>query len=553
MSQDYDVVVIGSGFGGSASACRLAQAGFKVLILERGRRWKPEDYPREPGDGWVWNVNQPHRHNGWIDLRFFGDMSVAQGAGVGGGSLIYANVFIEAKPESFQSGWPSEISYAELKPYYDAAGRMLNVQTIPENQLPERFRIMREGAEMLGFADKHHKVELAVSFDPDWTYAQHDPFNNDKSKFWVNAHGQEQGTCVHCANCDIGCQVKAKNTLDLNYLAVAESHGAEIRPLHQVSHIDKSEAAYRIHYFRLQDGKKIRGQVQGKRVILAAGSLGSTEILLRSRDEFSTLPDISRKLGYGWCGNGDFVTPAFHDERVVSPTQGPTISSAIDLLQGQYQGQKLFIEDGGIPDLLGNYMEERMKSPWYRWFAARKIPFLNALGEHIRARNPVSKVMIWFGQAVDVPDGRMYLGRYWYAPWKRRLKMHWDYRRSEKVYNAMQSLHKRLAHETKGKPMDIPSWRVFKNIITPHPLGGCNMAANEHDGVVDHKCEVFNYPGLYVMDGSVIPRALGLNPSRTITAIAERAASIIVQSERQEQVEGLGEKVPNTADVLAEV
>ena len=116
--------------GGAIAGCRLAQKGLKVLILERGRRWKPEDYPRKPSDAWVYDESNPHKKNGWMDLRFFDDMIVAQGAGVGGGSLIYANVSVEAKPELFNQGWPLEITYAELKPYYETVGKMLNVQKI---------------------------------------------------------------------------------------------------------------------------------------------------------------------------------------------------------------------------------------------------------------------------------------------------------------------------------------------------------------------------------------------------------------------------------------
>lgn len=530
MNEQYDVIIVGSGFGGAASACRLSEAGKKVLILERGHRWDPKDYPREIGDKWTWDVDEPENQNGWIDIRLFGDMTVAQCAGVGGGSLIYANVFIEAKPEIFDQGWPTEITYDALKPYYDVAGKMLNVQTIPDNQLPERFRVMRDGAESLGYGTRHHKLELAVTFNPEWTYEQDDPFNDKKSVTWVNDQGQEQGTCVHCGNCDIGCQVSAKNTLDLNYLAQAETHGAEIRPLHVVSHIEQSSDGYIVHFDQLDDGKKIPGTLHAKKVILAAGSLGSTELLLRSRDEYKSLPKVSRKLGLGWCANGDFATPAIHhDGREVSPTQGPTITSSIDLLDGKYEGQNLFIEDGGIPDILGNYLEEKLKNPLVKFFGFRRFPFLKAFVKDLRNRNPFSSTMIWFGQAQDVPSGRMYLGRTWYAPWKRRLKMSWDYRPSEKVYSAMESLHRKLAEVTNATPFVTPTWTVLKNIVTPHPLGGCIMANTINEGVVDHKCEVFNYPGLYVMDGSVIPRALGLNPSRTITAVSERAARIMIK------------------------
>src|SRR6187402_3864334 len=134
MGIEFDAIVVGSGFGGAACACRLAEAGKKVLLLERGRRWDPKAYPRELSDDWIWNSCSPEKHNGWIDLRYFGDMTVAQGAGLGGGSLIYANVSIEAKPETFAEGWPKEITYQELKPYYDIAGKMMGVQTIPDNQ-----------------------------------------------------------------------------------------------------------------------------------------------------------------------------------------------------------------------------------------------------------------------------------------------------------------------------------------------------------------------------------------------------------------------------------
>ncbi len=197
MPDSFDVIVIGSGFGGAVTACRLAEKGLKVVVLERGRRWEPEDYPREPGDAWVWDQDEPHRQNGWLDLRFLDDMIVAQGAGVGGGSLIYANVVVEPKPELFNQGWPSEITYDELKPYYDRVGAMLNIQTIPDNQLTERYKLMKEAAGELGYGDRFRPLPLAVTFDPQWSYRIDDPFNEKHSRKWTNAQGQEQGTWVH--------------------------------------------------------------------------------------------------------------------------------------------------------------------------------------------------------------------------------------------------------------------------------------------------------------------------------------------------------------------
>ena len=536
-SFDHDVIVIGSGFGGAVSACRLAEAGMKVLVLERGRRWSPDTYPRDPGDAWLWNQDQPEHFNGWADLRTFSDMWVAAGAGVGGGSLIYANVSVDAKPEVFDKKWPTGVDHATLKPYYDRVGLMLGLSPIPDNQLTARYWLMKEGAEKLGWGDRFHKVPLAVSFDPGFDPERAPARADSHSRPWTNQHGVQQGTCVHCGNCDIGCQVKAKNTLDLNYLAVAERHGAEIRPLHLVVMVEPLGAAestssggaaggYRVHFDRLESGERHRGSATAARVILAAGSIGSTELLLRSRDEFRMLPRLSARLGKGWAFNGDFVTPTFYKGRKVSPSHGPTISSAIDLLDGVYKNQALFIEDGGMPNLAADFIAQRLK----RLPGGRLGKLWKELGRHADVQDPLDGLMPWFGQAVDAADGELYLGRLWYMPWRRTLKMHWDYQASEATVNAMVEVHEQLSAATGGTPFVPPTWTVAKNLITPHPLGGCNMADSANDGVVDGYGQVFNYPGLHVMDGATLPRAIGLNPSKTIAALAERGAERIVKT-----------------------
>jgi len=255
----YDVIVIGSGFGGSVAACRLAEKGMKVLVLERGRRWDPKDYPREPGDAWFYDVDAPHRKHGWIDFRIFPDMAVAQGAGVGGGSLIYANIVVKAPKHIFTQGWPEEITFAELDPHYDEVGRMMALHELPDNQLTERFRLMKEGAEALDYGDRFHKLPLAVTFDKDYHFGLEDRFDEKHAKPFVNAQGQPQRTCIHLGNCDIGCDVKAKNTLDLNYIAQAETHGAEVRPLHVVRTIAPHEGGYRVHFDRIAGGRIVPG------------------------------------------------------------------------------------------------------------------------------------------------------------------------------------------------------------------------------------------------------------------------------------------------------
>ncbi len=529
MANSYDVVVIGSGFGGAVTACRLAQAGRRVLILERGREWKREDYPRAPGDAWIWDNDNPESKDGWIDLRYFGDMTVVQGAAVGGGSLIYANIFVEAEPFVFEEGWPAEITYEALKPYYETAGRMLGVQELPDNQLTERFKLMRDGAEALGHGHRFRKLPLAVTFDPEWHYGLDDPHDNRHSRSWTNPQGQQQGTCVHCGNCDIGCQVGAKNTLDLNYLAAARAAGAEICASHIVRTLRPLDGGgYRVDFQRIEDGRLVGGAVTADRVVLAAGSLGSTELLLRCRDDHRTLASLSGRLGYGWCSNGDFLTPAVYPARRVSPTRGPTITSAIDFLDGSQNGNRFFVEDGGFPDVVGNSLEEAAETMSKAGGRLGKL-FASAALLASGKSDPLDCVMPWFGQAVDMTDGRMYLGRPWWNPFaKKTLRLDWDVERSEPVISAMVEMHKQLSGATGGTPVEPLYWRWFRDLITPHPLGGCAMADDPAHGVVDGKGRVFGHPGLYVADGAIFPRAVGLNPSRTIAALAEHIAAAMV-------------------------
>ena len=182
-------------------------------------------------------------------------MTVAQAAGVGGGSLAYSSVALEAHPSLFAKGWPAEITYGELKPSYDRVAAMMNLQTVPDNQLTQRFKLAREAADALGHGDRVSKAGLAVSFSPDWSYELDDPFNHRHSKQFTNAHGQQQGTCIHLGNCDIGCDVRAKNTLDVNYIPRAEQRGAEVRPLHLVRAIEHTDAGYRVVFDRIHEGR----------------------------------------------------------------------------------------------------------------------------------------------------------------------------------------------------------------------------------------------------------------------------------------------------------
>jgi len=555
----FDAIVVGSGFGGAVTACRFAERGQRVLVLERGRWWQPSDYPRSPGDDWIWNQAKPELYNGWIDMRWFRGMAVAQGAGVGGGSLIFANVVVDANPGTFEQGWPSEITRGEMQPYYDRVARMMNVHTLPTNQMTARYRLLQEAANAAGFQSRFRPLPLAVTFDPEWHYGLNEPFSGRHAKTWTNEHGMTQGTCVHCGNCDIGCQVRAKNTLDLNYLARAEQQGAEIRPLHMVTSVSPEPGGgYRVHYARLDQGRRTTGSETARIVVLAAGSLGSTELLLRCRDEHGTLPEISRHLGRNWSSNADFLTPAVYTGRAISPTRGPTITCALDFLDGAEHGEQFFIEDGGFPDMLHN-LAEPLSARGRRTtllMAARRaadratavqrtmtqaavlaragrqwnLPWRGAVGALARVsgrEDPLSSVMPWFAQGIDAADGMLYLARPWRRGGRRQLKLRWNIRRSRAVIDAIVHMHTLLSKATGGKVRVPPSWSMMRQLVTPHPLGGCNIGTTRANGVVDHRGEVFGYPGLFVADGAIVPRAIGLNPSKTIAALAERIAALM--------------------------
>jgi cholesterol oxidase len=488
MLDKFDVIVIGSGFGGAVTACRLAEQGYRVVVLERGRRWTADTYPRRLSDfkNLFWCHSSPAKYNGWFDIRFFRKMFVVQGCGVGGGSLVYANVCINAKRTVFQTGWPIEITYRRLEPYYHRVETMLEPKSVPLSQMPPHGQLVKEAAANLGYKHRFRRVPLAVRFNPqDAMHSVHD----------LNRFDNRQGTCTHCGMCIIGCLENARNTLDLNYLTVAEWHGACIQPLHLVRFIRPTGQYYTVHFDKIDknNGTLLPGEAVAPIVVVAAGSLGSTELLLRCRDEYKTLPNISRYLGYNWGSNGDLLTPVFYPFRTVNPSVGPTITCAIDLLDQSPFGEQLFVEDGGFP-----------KEIFRNW----------------------PRLMPWFGQSVDAADARLFLRRSWFRPSKMVADLYWKPRRSNAVFDAMSRAHRQLSRVSGGWPLPS-SWSLLGLLITPHPLGGCNMGTTPANGVVDHTGQVFGYRGLYVADGSIIPKAIGRNPSKTIAALAERIAEFV--------------------------
>jgi cholesterol oxidase len=243
--------------------------------------------------------------------------------------------------------------------------------------------------------------------------------------------------------------------------------------------------------------------------------------LLRCR-EANTLPGLSSHLGMGWSSNGDFLTPAIHPFRRIDPSHGPTITAAINLLDHGADGQDVFIEDGGFPGLIDNLLRRQAANPPTDPFARTIVESLRPL---LAANLLTDHVMPWFAQARDAADGRLFLNG-------GRLDMQWDIAKSKPTMDAVVDMHQRLAAVTQGMALTPLTWTSSHDLITPHPLGGCNMGRTAADGVVAHNGEVFGYPNLFVADGAIVPKAIGLNPSRTIGALAERIAALIVSAGR---------------------
>lgn len=521
---DFDVVVIGSGFGGAVAACRLAESGAKVLVLERGRRWSPQNFPRAITDPWLFSHRWPHLLNGWLDVRVYPQMIVVSGAGVGGGSLSYAGVLVAADAERFASGWPSEITFEGLAPYYAAARRMLGAATVPAGQETQRSKIMKRAAQALGYADRLAKVPLGITFDDQFTYGLGDPISTGHSKSFVNATGVRQGTCVHLGNCQVGCEVLAKNTLDLNYLASAEQKGTEIRQLHVARCIEPEGTGYRVHYRRLGSGRYVTDSISAERVILAAGSLGSTEMLLRCRDQFRTLPRIGAALGKSWSANANVMTSATYPANVdVHQGIGPMITSTLNFMDAKVSPKRFVIEDDGLPNFVLNILAGRNYHSWL----ARLFP--KRLHRGYGELNPMRQQMMWLGAGIDAGDGRLGLKRAFFAPWRKDLHLDWPAAASRNETQEIFAIQSQLSQVEGGQATMSPTLKYLGMSNTVHPLGGCAMHADPDRGVVDHRGQVHGYRNLFVLDGAIVPTPLGRNPSLTIAALAERGTELMVQ------------------------
>ncbi|MEK7811076.1 MAG: GMC oxidoreductase [Pseudomonadota bacterium] len=566
-----EAVVIGSGFGGAISFCRMAQKWQdKVLLLERGKRYPMGAFPRSPHamatNFWSPAGDRTRRPKaireqdlrGLYDVRNFSRMDVVAAAGLGGGSLIYANVFLEPPAEIFNRGWPSGLVREVLHPYYQVARRVLGARPIPSWNHDPRRRIVRTEL-FREFASSQNRTstlaDLCVFFGNDF---EHPTAIGIQEK---NHYGVTQTSCTYCGECDVGCNTHSKNSLDLNYLHVAEQvHKAKINTDSQVENIVPLNAfgeedakadgtfGYRIHYIQLDRGKR---HVDTRRVVVAAGTLGTNELLLRCRDEFGSLPRISEKLGHGFSGNGDFVSFVAEGKKAADPNYGPVITQYIDYnLFQQHDRERAFIlQDASYPSFVAWCIEGLRPSLNVLGFVKRmigKLPTLwnyvvqsccggkrtgslGGLFSHILKGDMSYRSSVLLCMGLDKADGVLELGR------NDSLKLVWPQRSSMILYQAILASGKQFRSFVQSHFFfAMPTWLwPFRNNITVHALGGCILADSPATGVVsahqNDRGQVFGYKGLYIADGSIVPSAIGANPAATISALAEWIAHGITQ------------------------
>jgi cholesterol oxidase len=512
MQANYDAIVIGSGFGGAVAACRLAQAGFSVAMLERGRRYDTNPFPRnwdDPRDGWLWNHGQ-----GLFDVKPFQPMTVVQCAGLGGGSLIYANVHLRPPAEIFEHGWPWGYTRDALNPYYDLVAYMLDIKPITKSRRgkPAKTVLMEDVAKSLQRWEQFCYPNIAVDF-------------GEPEKSHTNKFGAQQEGCRYCGECDIGCNYHAKNTLDLNYLKVASDAGAEIETQCEVRRIAPNPSGgYKVCFA----DHRIDGQpreVQSKYVFLCAGAVNSTELLLRCRDQYGTLPKLSASLGRSYSGNGDFLAFAFNTSSPFKPSEGPTITTGIVYSRKDAGFDNWFIfEEGGYPKEIGAFLQLLNSRRGFLREAEILTQdmlheiFRSAAKTKIGAPDPDSdNAAVFLAMGRDLANGAITLHQTTHE-----LEIKWDTPSNLPLYSVERRFSDDVAKAMGGDLAMNPLWHCLHIPVSVHNLGGCLMADSPEEGVVKPNSEVFGYPGLFVMDGAILPRATGVNPSHTIAAIAER-------------------------------
>lgn len=514
--QVFDYIVIGSGFGGSVSAMRLSEKGYKVAVVEMGKRWKADDFPKSN-----WNI----RKFLWLPLLkcfgiqkldFFRDVFILSGAGVGGGSLVYANTHMVPPDAFFQNNAWSHIKNwkDELMPFYDLAKFMLG--TVTNRNFHREDKILQDIAREMNKENSFAGVNVGVYFG-DMNIAK-DPY--------FNGLGPERKGCVACANCMVGCKYNAKNTLDKNYLFFAEKFGAKVIAETKVTKIEWENNVYTIHTEQSTNWFfKNKKSIKSKGVVFSAGVLGTMDLLLKQKFHHKTLPNISDTLGYNVRTNSESICGVGNTKDKLN--NGVAITSIFNPDEHTHIEIVKYGNGSGVMGLLGTLAVGNAKNNWFRtwkWIIAMLKNPINATKVLFNYKFPENAIILLVMQTLE---NSMQI--IWKKTW-RGGKIDFNNKGHNQVpayIESGQQVMYKYAEKSGGVALNAITEISMNMSTTAHIIGGCPMGNSSESGVVNEYFQVFGYPNMLVLDGSIIPCNLGVNPSLTITALSEYAMSKI--------------------------
>ena len=512
---DADVIVVGSGFGGAVAALRLTEAGHRVVVLERGRRLSDDDLLKARRDprAYVWQPSLGMR--GFFWQRILRHVAVIGGTGVGGGSIVWAGVLLPPRPSFYRQPGMSRLGVdweEELAGPLQRAAAMLGRATAPAGARMDQN--LRATAEAMGRGGTFGPVPVAIHFGKPGV-SEPDPF--------FGGEGPARTGCRLCGECLLGCPYGAKNQLTRNYLHLAERYGARIVPEQDVTTVKECPGGYEVvaaHPF----GRGRPTAWRAPRVVVAAGVLGTVELLLRCRDEHGTLPRISGRLGEHVRTNSEAIT-AVLGAPGTDLSDGPTITSDFHPDPRTHTTLNRYMGGWHMRAQVGPLVDDDVPAR-----RARRV--VGQLARHplrqlrvVAARDFLRRLTVFTTMQEHESELALEVRRSRLRPWRRALT-------SRLVAGVRPPSNLVLANEvtrtyarlTGGRPLNLLGESVGGLSVTAHVLGGAVMGRDAEEGVVDTDHEVFGHPGLHVVDASVLPANLGVNPSLTVTALAERFA-----------------------------
>lgn len=520
---DWDFAVIGSGFGGSVAALRLAEKGYRVLVLEQGERLDPARIARADKRmaDFVWEPRAGMF--GYFAQHIFRHVGIVGGVGVGGGSLVFGGVLLEPGEAFFQDpAWAGlGVDWrAELAPHYATAARMLGRAQTPDHGVMDDY--LQRTAEALGASESFGPTPNAIYFGRAGASGELDPDP------YFDGRGPARKACTRCGRCLTGCPEGSKNSLDLNYLHLAEALGVEVRARHRVRRIEPDGDGYRLHMEDPQT-RTAHPEVRAARVVLAAGVVGTLELLFRSRDLHATLPDVSARLGDHVRTNSEAIVGVLHREAPDDLAHGSAITSHFYLggkthiTQNRYGPAFNFMRAMAVPMIDdGRPLRRALRTLLATLLRPMRLVGLLRMHDWYR-RVTVLTVM----QHVD-NTLRFRMGRGRFGLGRPRLQSVVEGGQRPPSYLPEANRAARvLAEQNGGEPFNQLPESIGNRSITAHILGGCPMGADARQGVIDTDHRLHGHPGIYVVDGAAIPANVGVNPSLTITAMAERAMARI--------------------------